>query len=121
MAGGDTGPDSAAGGDSGVRILDCMRAAVDTYTNSYADFNPHTVAYRYTSASSSPGTYSDPHTAAYRYARTSSSPAADPNSDPNAVGVIYIKSSSSYIPFNSATNAYPNAGASGIHIYSILG
>ena len=82
--------------------------------------NLDTVAYRYTPNSSSAGTYSHPHTFAYHYARTSSIPAADPNSDPTAVGVIYIGSSSSYIPLNSAPNAYPNAGASGTYIYSIL-
>ena len=121
MVGGDTGAVSAAGRGTGVRIFCCMRAAVDTHTNRDSYSYSHATAYDCAPAFSNPGAYSVPHTFAYHYARTSSIPAADPNSDPNAVGVIYIGSSSSYIPLNSAPNAYPNAGASGIHIYSILG
>ncbi len=117
MAGGDTGAVSAAGGDSGVRILYCMRAAVGTCTYSSSEAYSNPDAYSHSNAYA----YSYPYTAAYRHARTSSSPSTYSNPDTNAVGVIYIKSSSSYIPFNFATNAYPNAGASGIHIYSILG
>ena len=92
MVGGDTGAVSAAGRDTGVRILGCMRAAVDTHSH------PHTAAYDRTLTFCNPGAYSDPHTAAYRYAITSSNTGAHSDSDPNAVGVIYTPASSKPAP-----------------------
>ncbi len=86
MAGGDTGAVSAAGRDTGVRILDCMRAAADTHCNldTHCHCHCHCYPYSYAHTFSNPGAYlvSDPN---------SSSPGADPN-------------------------AYPNVGASGTHI-----
>ena len=80
MAGGDTGAVSAAGGGTGVRIFNCMRAAVDTHTNRDPYSNPDI----------------------YSHAHTSSNPSAYSDSNPYTVGVTYILTSSNSHAVSSA-------------------
>lgn len=111
MVGGDTGAVSAAGGDTGGRIFDCMRDAVDAYSH----FNAYTYAYTHihthACADVRSNTYANAHTHSHSHSHIHPHACADIRSNTYANTHTHA-----YTHIHTHSNSDPNPNIMGVRV-----